>query len=125
MAKLITVTLLLDMKAPHTAEDWVNETLREMQRVFTPNSDLIDYCVSYPTDYPGPISGYEEGEMVAYIRSDLAGFEDTVITSLHCFKCGQGMILTSTGISHHIYQDGSIDHDADANHVALDEREFP
>lgn len=42
-------------------------------------------------------------------------------STTYCYYCEQPMTITNTGISHHLDQDGNIDHDADANHVALDD----
>lgn len=36
-----------------------------------------------------------------------------------CQKCGQKAFLTNDGISHHLTEDGLIDHDKDIEHVAL------
>lgn len=38
----------------------------------------------------------------------------------YCKECGQEMDVDEFGISNHVI-DGAIDHDADADHVALQE----
>jgi hypothetical protein len=38
-------------------------------------------------------------------------------SELFCSECGQRMIVEENGVSHHLKEDGEIDHDADANHV--------
>jgi hypothetical protein len=44
---------------------------------------------------------------------------------LICRECAMPMLITDTGVSHHIDVDatGGIDHDADADHTPLAEEE--
>lgn len=39
----------------------------------------------------------------------------------HCFECGENMITLDNGVTHHVDDDGDIDHDADGDHVAYGE----
>lgn len=41
----------------------------------------------------------------------------------YCAECGDEMVVTSDGISHHI-TDGETDYDKDAQHVAIDDDEY-
>ena len=41
-----------------------------------------------------------------------------------CYECGEPVVTEENGVSHHLNDDGEIDYDADADHVALDEREM-
>lgn len=43
---------------------------------------------------------------------------------MHCYECGEPMMLDENEVSHHLDADGNIDHDADADHVALDDQNF-
>jgi hypothetical protein len=38
-----------------------------------------------------------------------------------CYECANEMIIDDTGVSYHVTPEGAIDHDADADHVAIDE----
>lgn len=38
-----------------------------------------------------------------------------------CTECGGECVVEEDGVSHHLTADGDVDHDADADHVALDE----
>lgn len=62
MAQLVTVTLLLDVPDDGHAADWVNETLREMQRDFGSDSGLIDYAIGPITSHPATLANYQEGD---------------------------------------------------------------
>jgi len=37
---------------------------------------------------------------------------------LLCDQCGQAMILEDSGVSHHVFEDGEINYNQDARHVA-------
>lgn len=43
--------------------------------------------------------------------------------SITCI-CGQEMAVAEGEVTHHLTPDGTIDHDADSDHVAIDEREY-
>jgi hypothetical protein len=43
---------------------------------------------------------------------------------LLCSECGGDMIITDEGVAHHVDGDGSVDHDKDADHVAIDDAGF-
>jgi hypothetical protein len=68
MAQLVNIALLLDVPDDASAIDWVNETLREMQRAFTVSADLIDYAVQGPIHAGDELDDaianetYEEGD---------------------------------------------------------------
>ena len=38
---------------------------------------------------------------------------------IYCDECGQEMEIMDNGVSHHLDEDGRIDYDQDADHVAL------
>lgn len=42
-----------------------------------------------------------------------------------CAECGQAMQIDDDGVANHLTEEGEIDYDADAEHVAIDEREYP
>ena len=42
---------------------------------------------------------------------------------LSCYQCGNPMRLDENGVSYHVDEDGNIDHDQDADHVAYAEEE--
>ena len=41
-----------------------------------------------------------------------------------CAECGGEMVVEDDGVSHHLTSDGDIDHEADAEHVALDDGQY-
>lgn len=66
--KLTYVNVPMILALPHNTgevEDWVNETMREKQRIFTPGSVLLDYGVGKITEVDIPVANadcYEEGD---------------------------------------------------------------
>ena len=66
--KLTFVNVPMILALPHNTgevEDWVNETMREKQRIFTPGSVLLDYGVGKITEVDIPVANadcYEEGD---------------------------------------------------------------
>ena len=40
-----------------------------------------------------------------------------------CAECGESMAINAAGVSNHLTEDGDIDYDRDADHVALAESE--
>ena len=38
-----------------------------------------------------------------------------------CYACGNEMIIDENEISYHLDEDGNVDYDQDADHVAIDE----
>ena len=66
--KLTCVNVPMILALPHNTgevEDWVNETMREKQRIFTPGSVLLDYGVGKITEVDIPVANedcYEEGD---------------------------------------------------------------
>lgn len=40
-------------------------------------------------------------------------------SELWCYECGEPVEVTDTGVSHHVDAWGGVDHDADADHVAI------
>ena len=72
MATLITVTLYIDGD-DSDAIDWANETLRGMQRDFTPGSDLIDYTIDRLVEVTDPTDAYEEGDMTELDPDNVLG----------------------------------------------------
>lgn len=61
--------------------------------------------------------GDEMDAPVAEVSTPLieAGADD----HMRCTQCDALMMVTETGVSHHVDKDENIDHDADADHVAL------
>lgn len=47
--------------------------------------------------------------------------EDDSLDGGACTECGGECVVEEDGVSHHLTADGQVDHDADADHVALDE----
>lgn len=41
----------------------------------------------------------------------------------YCYECGEAMEIDSNGIANHVDEDGNIDHERDADHVAVDDEE--
>lgn len=56
----VQVTLVLDCH-PHEVADAVNETLREHQRDFNPESCILDYAIGTATRLHGQADQYLEG----------------------------------------------------------------
>lgn len=47
--------------------------------------------------------------------------EDDSLDGGSCSECGGECVVEEDGVSHHLTVDGQVDHDADADHVALDQ----
>ena len=47
--------------------------------------------------------------------------EDDTLDGGFCTECGAECVVEEDGTSHHLDEDGSVDYNADADHVALDE----
>lgn len=47
--------------------------------------------------------------------------QDSSLGGGTCAECGGECVVEEDGVSHHLTADGEVDHDADADHVALDE----
>ncbi|APE04170.1 hypothetical protein BM526_19570 (plasmid) [Alteromonas mediterranea] len=58
----------------------------------------------------------EECEFIVFMLSD-----DDSEKTLYCTECGNDMKIDENGISNHIDNDGSIDYELDADHVAIAE----
>lgn len=52
---------------------------------------------------------------------------DELDDTMCCNDCGQHMCIEANGVSHHLDEDGEIDYDTDADHVAVyyDEDDWP
>jgi hypothetical protein len=46
--------------------------------------------------------------------------------AMYCRECGNPMCITSAGVSHHLLDEISdeVDHDADADHVAIQDTDL-
>lgn len=74
-------------------------------------------CVSCNAD----ISEYTDGSTLC-VYCD--GTESAESNGLTCAECGQAMRIEVTEVSHHVTDDGSIDYDADGDHVALSDEGY-
>lgn len=69
-------------------------------------------------------------EQVEHARSVLSNqtpdedVEAGVTPRINCAECGESVIVDANEVSHHVDADGDIDHDRDAEHVALPEVEL-
>jgi hypothetical protein len=73
-------------------------------------------------DWQGPFTITVAHHSAHNIPEDIAlelGMEHDEEGKLHCDQCGQEMEIGSDGegVSHHLDDDGNIDHDQDADHV--------
>lgn len=75
-----------------------------------------------------PICRVIRHEYGAWLHVPLDSLWDEVEAAIEgnpaCSECGSEVFLTATGVAHHGEDEDSIDHDADADHVALPEFEY-
>lgn len=66
-----------------------------------------------------------DGRFGSFTSPEAGGVDlSTSLEGASCARCAGEVVIERDGVSHHLDPDGCVDHDADADHVALDDAPF-
>ena len=66
----------------------------------------------------------KDGDMDGALAEAKQFGSDCPAIEMSCAECGQTMEIDGAGVSHHLTEAGEIDHDADADHTAINGDEY-